>query len=150
MNISQNFTLEELLRSETASRKNVSEQWTPSDAVKDNLKKLCDNVLEPLRSFVGKPLIITSGYRCKRVNKLVGGSPTSQHTEGKAADFHVSVMTVESLFKFIINLDLEFDQIIQEFDAWVHISFNAGKNRNEFLRATKKGGKTVYNKVFKD
>jgi hypothetical protein len=150
MNISQNFTLEELLRSETASRKNVSEQWTPSDAVKDNLKKLCDNVLEPLRSFVGKPLIITSGYRCKRVNKLVGGSPTSQHTEGKAADFHVSGMTVESLFKFIINLDLEFDQIIQEFDAWVHISFNAGKNRNEILRATKKGGKTVYNKVFKD
>lgn len=150
MNISQNFTLEELLRSETASRKNVSEQWTPSDAVKDNLKKLCDNVLEPLRSFVGKPLIITSGYRCKRVNKLVGGSPTSQHTEGKAADFHVSGMTVESLFKFIINLDLEFDQIIQEFDAWVHISFNAGKNRNEILRATKNGGKTVYNKVFKD
>lgn len=150
MNISQNFTLEELLRSETASRKNVSEQWTPSDAVKDNLKKLCDNVLEPLRSFVGKPLIITSGYRCKRVNKLVGCSPTSQHTEGKAADFHVSGMTVESLFKFIINLDLEFDQIIQEFDAWVHISFNAGKNRNEILRATKKGGKTVYNKVFKD
>jgi hypothetical protein len=150
MNISQNFTLEELLRSETASRKNVAEQWTPSDAVKDNLKKLCDNVLEPLRSFVGKPLIITSGYRCKRVNKLVGGSPTSQHTEGKAADFHVSGMTVESLFKFIINLDLEFDQIIQEFDAWVHISFNAGKNRNEILRATKKGGKTVYNKVFKD
>jgi hypothetical protein len=150
MNISQNFTLEELLRSETDSRKNVAEQWTPSDAVKDNLKKLCDNVLEPLRSFVGKPLIITSGYRCKRVNKLVGGSPTSQHTEGKAADFHVSGMTVESLFKFIINLDLEFDQIIQEFDAWVHISFNAGKNRNEILRATKKGGKTVYNKVFKD
>lgn len=149
MNLSKNFTLQELIKSQTATRKNIEEQFTPSQTVVENLKKLCEHILQPLRDHIGKPIRVTSGYRCKRLNKAIGGSVTSQHCEGKAVDIEVDGFTNEELFNFVINLNLPFDQTINEFapDGWIHISYDDKKNRREKLLATKKGGKVIYQKI---
>lgn len=115
MELSPNFTLAEFTRSATATRKNIDN--TPSPAVIENLKALCTNVLEPLRAKVGKPVRVTSGYRSSKLNKLVGGSRNSQHIFGLAADIYVDGMTTEELFQFIIDNEIPFDQLIQEFDS---------------------------------
>lgn len=147
MKLSENFTLEEMLQSQTAVRLVVKEQFEPSHAVIENLKKLCVNVLEPLRILLKMPINITSGYRCKRLNKLIGGANTSQHIQGKAVDFKVHGYDIEMLFDLISSSGIKFDQVIQEFDSWIHISFSDGENRNEKLMAIKKGGKTQYIKI---
>ena len=149
MNLSKNFTLSELLQSQTATRKNIEEQFQPSQTVVENLKKLCEHVLQPLRDHIGKSIRVTSGYRCKRLNKAIGGSVTSQHSEGKAVDIEVDGFTNEELFNFIVNLKLPFDQMILEFppNGWIHISYDDKRNRKEKLIATKKGGKTIYQRI---
>lgn len=149
MNLSKNFTLSELLQSQTATRKNIEEQFQPSQTVVENLKKLCEHILQPLRDHIGKSIRVTSGYRCKRLNKAIGGSLTSQHSEGKAVDIEVDGFTNEELFNFIVNLKLPFDQLINEFapDGWIHISYDDKRNRREKLIATKKGGKTIYQRI---
>lgn len=135
MKISENFTLDELLRSDTANRLKVVEQYTPSQAVIENLRKLSVNILQPIRNALGKSIRVTSGYRCKRLNGLIGGARNSQHTEGKAADIEVDGMTNQELMKFIIDLDLPFDQIINEYEpnGWIHISFDEKRNRKQIL-----------------
>lgn len=144
MNISENFTLDELLASPTATRLNISEQFSPSDAVIQNLKKLVVNVLQPVHEKLGV-VTVTSGYRCKRLNKVIGGAINSQHIEGKAVDFTVKNVAVENLFQSIIKSGIIYDQIIQEFDRWVHISYNSSYNRKQNLRAIKNSsGKTQY------
>jgi hypothetical protein len=146
MNLSQNFTLQELVESPTATRQNIKEQFTPSDAVVSNLKKLSINVLEPIHEKLGE-VRVSSGYRCKRLNKLIGGAINSQHVEGKAVDFTIKGLTVQQLFDQIISLNIVFDQIILEFDRWIHISYSS-KNRIEKLKAIKNSsGKTQYIKV---
>lgn len=135
MKLSENFTLDELLRSDTANRLKVVEQYTPSQAVIENLRKLSVNILQPIRNALGKSIRVTSGYRCKRLNGLIGGARNSQHTEGKAADIEVDGMTNQELMKFIIDLDLPFDQIINEYEpnGWIHISFDEKRNRKQIL-----------------
>ena len=108
-----------------------------------NLKILCENCLEPLREKLGKPLYISSGYRCKQLNTLIGGSKTSSHMVGQAADIKVKGIDTEFLFNEIIGSDIKFDQLIQEFDSWVHISCTT-KNRNQIMRAIIENGKTKY------
>lgn len=147
MQISENFTLKELTVSDYAVRHSIEEQWRVSDAVIQNLRKLAINVLEPIREVIKKPIIITSGYRCKRVNKGIGGALTSQHVEGKACDFKVVGLTIQEVFDIIKKSNINYDQLIQEFDSWIHISYNSALNRNENLLATKKGGKTQYKLV---
>lgn len=142
--ISKNFTLSELIRSEYGIRKNIPN--TPTPEVVESLMNLCDSILEPLRTAINKPIHINSGYRNVRINKGIGGKPTSQHCKGEAVDIIVSGLTVEEVFQKIITLNLPFDQLIQEFDAWVHISHKSGKNRGQCLRATKVKGVTTYNK----
>ena len=145
MNLSPHFTLVELTRSQTAIRHSIDN--TPSPIEIENLRNLCVNLLEPLRDLVGKPISISSGYRCRTLNSLVGGSATSQHIQGKAADLSVEGYTTEELFNKIKNSNLQFDQLIQEFDSWVHISYSSKKtNRFQILRATKSKGKTKYTK----
>jgi len=90
--------------------------------------------LQPLRDKLQKPVKITSGYRNKRVNKLAGGKDTSLHTKGQAADFHVDGMSVNQVVEFIKNSGIEFDQLINEYDKWVHISFVKDKNRKQILK----------------
>ena len=142
MKLSDNFTLNEMIRSNTAVRLNIDQ--TPSQLVIDNLRALCVNTLEPLRYLVKQPINVNSGYRSERLNKAVKGSKTSQHLIGQAADITVSSMPIEYLFKLIINSDIPFDQVIQEFDTWIHISFNPLGNRNQALRAIKVNGRTKY------
>jgi len=146
MKLSNNFTLEELTISETAARQGIDN--TPDADVVSNLTMLCGNILEPLRaSLGGKPISITSGYRSPKTNEAIGGVATSQHCFGQAADIHVSGMTTEELFLFITEkTSLPFDQVIQEFNQWVHVSYRANP-RGQKLRATHEDGKTVYTAV---
>jgi uncharacterized protein YcbK (DUF882 family) len=135
MNLTENFTLKEMLRSDTANRLKIVEQYTPSQAVIENLRKLAVNILQPLRNHLKKPIRVTSGFRCRRLNSMIGGARKSQHIEGKAADIEVDGMTNQELMKIIIDLKLPFDQLINEFepDGWIHISFDDKRNRKQIL-----------------
>ena len=128
------FTIDELTKSDTATRNNISN--VPNEQEKNNLIALVDNILDPLREAYGQPIIVTSGYRCEKLNNLVKGSKTSQHRFGQAADIRSKQDTKEEnkkLFDLIQKLDLPFDQLIDEYNYdWVHVSYSA-KNRKQIL-----------------
>lgn len=144
MRLTAHFTLAEFTRSESAKRHGVSNQ--PTSEHIENIKILCERVLEPIRMKFG-PLILSSGYRSKVLNHYIGGSLKSQHCEGKAADLDmdgVDGVTNKEIFEYIKN-ELEFDQLINEFNySWIHVSYNLGKNRKQVLDALKVNNKTVY------
>lgn len=119
MQLSPHFTLEELTFSEIASRKGLDN--TPSANEIDNLKRLA-LLLEVVRTVVGKPVKINSAYRSKAVNDAVGSKDSSQHRLGCAADIRVDGMTPREVVKAVIACGQDFDQLIQEFDSWTHIS----------------------------
>ena len=145
MKLSAHFDLAEFTRSESAKRHGVSNEPTPEHQT--NLQVLCEKVLEPVRIFNCGPLNISSGYRSKNLNHFIGGSLSSQHCEGKAADIDMDGMsgkTNREIFDYIKD-NLDFDQLINEFNySWVHVSYNAGKNRKQVLDALKDKGRTVY------
>lgn len=129
------FTLRELTKSDTAMRKGIKN--VPSKSEEDNLIVLVENILDPLREAYGKPIIVTSGYRCEELNRLIGGSKTSQHRSGQAVDIRTVIDTPEEnkkLYDLIIKLNLPFDQLIDEhnFD-WVHVSYSP-KHRKQILK----------------
>lgn len=148
MRLSAHFALAEFTRSESAKRHGVSNEPTPEHL--ENLKVLCEKVLEPIRMKFG-PINISSGYRSKALNHYIGGSLKSQHCEAKAADIDMDGMGGASnteIFNFIKDT-LDFDQLIWEFGDnnkpdWVHVSYNKGANRKQVLRALKVNGKTAY------
>lgn len=144
MRLTAHFTLAEFTRSESAKRHGVSNQPTPEHL--ENIKILCERVLEPIRMKFG-PINLSSGYRSKVLNHYIGGSLKSQHCEGKAADLDmdgVDGVTNKEIFEYIKN-ELEFDQLINEFNySWIHVSYNLGKNRKQVLDALKVNNKTVY------
>ena len=119
----------------------------PSIQEVKNLTALIEKVLDPLREAYGRPIIVTSGYRCEKLNKLVGGSASSQHKKGEAADIKTIEDTPEEnkkLFDLIVKLGLPFDQLINEYNYdWVHVSFGA-RHRRQKLKAVKKNGRTTY------
>jgi zinc D-Ala-D-Ala carboxypeptidase len=119
MKLSPNFSLEELTFSQVASRRGLNN--VPSEKVKDNLERLAF-FLEQVRKLFNKPLLISSGYRSREVNEAVGGSKTSQHCEGCAADFNVKGMSPSTVVRAIVDNDVPYDQVILEFDSWIHIS----------------------------
>jgi zinc D-Ala-D-Ala carboxypeptidase len=139
--LSKHFDLPQLTKSTTAIRLGLENN--PNEIEQENLKWLCEKLLEPIHHNKGL-LKITSGFRHSLINKAVGGSATSQHCHGQACDFTVQGMTVEELFLWIKGTDLPYDQLIQEFGSWVHISYNRRGNRKQALRATKQNGRTVY------
>lgn len=142
--ISPHFTLEQLCYSSTAIRLNIDN--TPDQEHIDNLKLLCENILEPLYKVFGDRLKITSAYRCKQLNKAIGGSQTSQHISGCAADSGIQGMTTKEYYKWAKTANLPFDQMIEEFASsggWLHISYSR-LSRREFLIATKENGITKY------
>lgn len=141
MKLSEHFTLEEFTISQTAARAGIDN--TPSEEAIENMKKLCSKILEPLRSELQRQIIITSGYRCTDLNTRLGGSPTSQHMSGQAADIIVPGIKTEELFHMISDLELPYDQLIEEFYRWVHVSYNE-KPRNEKLYARLENGITKY------
>ncbi len=118
--LSKNFTLAELTVSQTAARRGLDN--TPPEAVRKNLDKLCDYVLQPLRDKLGKPVVVTSGYRSPAVNAAVGGARNSAHMSGLAADIHVPGMSSAQLMKKIKEFKLPVDQVIDEFGSWVHVA----------------------------
>jgi len=119
MNLSPNFTLEELIYSEIANRKGLDN--TPSEDIKANLVRLA-RFLEEVRRLLGRPILINSAYRSPTVNEAVGSKPTSQHCLGCAADIRVPGLTPDDIIKLLLKTNIEYDQIIREFDSWVHIS----------------------------
>lgn len=129
------FTMTELTSSATAKRKGIDN--TPDAKAKAALSALVANVLDPLREKYGKPIVVSSGYRCPKLNKAVGGVARSQHTKGEAADIRcVSDSRAENkrLFDLIVASELPFDQLIDEYNYdWVHVSFKDGANRRQIL-----------------
>jgi hypothetical protein len=147
MKLSENFTLAEMIESPTARRLNYTEQFEPPLHVITNLTCLIESVLQPMRTALSKPITVTSGYRCERLNKRVKGAKNSQHVGGEAADIRIHGLTTDEIVDFAIRFNIPFDQIIEEFGSWVHISFSQVSNRREALRATKNSSdRTVYTK----
>ena len=145
MKVGKYFTLEEFTTSQEAARKGLDN--TPNAEVIENIKTLCEKILDPLREAIQVPIVISSGYRSPAVNKSVGGEPTSQHVKGQAADILVPGWTVEHVCLKLQQMGLQFDQLIDEFGVWTHVSYNQPlKNRHEKLNARKVGKKTVYTK----
>lgn len=144
MDLTRNFPLREMLRSQHATRNSIVEQFSPSQDIIDNLRMLCVHVLQPLRDRLGRGVFVNSGYRCQRVNDAVGGARNSQHLSGQAADIEVGHLTIEQLYQRIKNSDLPFDQLIQEFDQWVHVSYNTSGGRRQCLRAVRENGIAKY------
>lgn len=149
--LSKNFSLGELCKSEVAIRRNIDN--TPSEKVKNNLQILVDNVLQPLRDKFG-PMTVTSGYRSPAVNTAVGGSPYSDHCLGMAADIEIVGVDNKVLAGYIRD-NMKFTQLILEFytdgvpdSGWVHVSYDEKDLKCNVLRAVKENGKTVYHKGF--
>lgn len=130
------FTIAELVKSETADKKAI-DNILPKELL-PNAQALVDNVLDPLREAYGKPITVTSGYRCPVLNKAVGGSKTSDHMNGCAADIVGTPNTPKEnkrLFNLIQELKLPFDQVIDEKNfSWVHVSHRREGNRNQVLK----------------
>lgn len=128
MQLSKNFTLDELTHSEVALRNGWDN--TPPPAVVDNLVRLA-KFLEQVRKVTG-PLVINSAYRCKLVNDSVGSKETSQHRMGCAADIKSSTYSPRDIMKMVIDSEIQYDQMILEYNSWVHISIP--NNANETPR----------------
>ncbi len=141
MRLSKNFTLEEFLVSQTAERNGID--MTPSQEVIDNLSLLVRGCLQPLRDEVGAGIYISSGYRPLELNTKIGGSATSEHVNGNAADLKVSGQTPFDTCELIVAMGLPFDQVIHEFGKWVHLGVR-DILRGEQLTAYRKDGRTRY------
>lgn len=133
----KHFTLDELCRSDTATRQGIDNR--PPQGVTDNLALLVAHVLDPLREAYGRPIRVTSGYRCKALNEAVDGSPTSDHMQGRAADIVGTPATRKEnrrLLALVQSLGLPFDQLIDEQDGqWVHVSYRGpAENRRQVMK----------------
>jgi zinc D-Ala-D-Ala carboxypeptidase len=148
MQLSKHFTLSELTRSQSATRRGIKN--IPDETQVANLAKLCFTILEPMRMRLGRPVFISSGYRCPELNALIGGSmkPPSQHMQGQAADLHVDGMTPPELFHWIVEVSgLPFDQVIEEFGEWVHVSWSETPRHMALVAFKNDEGETEYRRV---
>ena len=147
MKLSKNFSLDELTASNTAIKKNIDNSASP--VIVDALQELVTNVLQPVREKFG-PVTITSGYRCDELNKAIGGSTTSDHSYGRAADFEVKGVD-NRVVAIWISENLSYKQLILEFyndgetnSGWIHCSYDKDNNKKQKLKALKDGKRTVY------
>jgi len=148
MNLSANFSLHELTKSETALRMGLDN--TPDDEATENLRLLCEKVLQPVRDHYGKGVKVNSAYRSPESNAAVGGSKTSDHCKGMAADIEIPSVANADLAQWIMD-NLEYTQLILEFytpgipdSGWVHVSYDPNNLKKQELTATKVAGKTTY------
>lgn len=149
MNLSENLTLSEVIRSESAKRYQITNM--PTDEHLENLKQLAKNIFQPIRDHFNVPIRISSGYRSDALNKKIGGASNSQHSTGQAIDIDMigTEVTNADIFNFVKD-NLKFDQLIWEFGNdtepdWVHISWSK-KPRKQILKAKRNGLQTVYSK----
>lgn len=127
------FTLKELTHSTTATAKGIDN--TPTPEVEKNLTLLVENVLDPLREIYGKPITVNSGYRCPELNKAVGGSKTSDHVKGFAADITGGSKEENERIFNIIKHNFHFKQLIDEKGfSWVHVSYDPSNLKNQILK----------------
>ena len=148
MNLSANFSLHELSKSETALRMGFDN--TPDEEATENLRLLCEMVLQPVRDHYGKGVKVNSAYRSPESNAAVGGSKTSDHCKGMAADIEIPGVANADLAQFIMD-NLSYTQLILEFytpgipdSGWVHVSYDPNNLKKQELTATKVAGKTQY------
>ena len=150
MKLSNYVSLSEVTKSDTATRRGISNEPTPEHL--ENLKTICTEVFDKVREHFGVPIYISSGYRSAALNKAIKGSSTSDHSLGRALDldqdFRSNGITNMDVFKFIKD-NLEFDQLIYEFGSsknpdWVHVGYRKGANRKQILVAYKEGTRTKY------
>ena len=151
MKLSNNFTLSELTKSQTATRRGIRNE--PSTEHVENLIHLAETVLQPVRDHFGKPVVISSGYRSPELCEAIGSSTKSQHARGEAADFEI--MGVDNMqLAMWINKNTDFDQLILEFyepgdpnSGWVHCSAVKEGSRAQVLKASKVEGRTKYENI---
>ena len=148
MNLTANFSLHELTKSETALRLGLDN--TPDEAAIASLKLLCEKVLQPVRDHYKKGVKCNSAFRSAESNAAVGGSRTSDHCKGQAADIEIPGVANAELAQWIMD-NLEYTQLILEFytpgipdSGWVHVSYDPNNLKKQELTATKQNGKTVY------
>ncbi len=154
MKLSENFTLQELTRSQAATRHNIDN--IPGPVELENLKALVTNILQPLRDMLQKPINVSSGYRSPELNEIIRGAKESQHMHGQAADIECFGVNNYALAKTIYD-HFVYDQLILEFyspetggpnSGWIHVSYvRIGENRGDTLRARKVEGKTKYSEL---
>ena len=152
MKLTANFSLSELTKSQTATRKGIDN--TPSPEHQENLKLLCEAVLQPVREHFGRVVTVTSGYRSPELCTAIGSKITSQHARGEAADFEIFGISNKELADYI-HEHLDYDQLILEYwnesdpnSGWVHCSYSEGKNRKQYLKAYKdENNKTCYQPI---
>ena len=151
MNLTENFSLNELTKSQTAERKGIDN--TPSTEHQENLKRLCESILQRVRDHFGRVVSVSSGYRSVDLCVAIGSSTGSQHAKGQAADFEIYGLSNNELAIWI-NENLEYDQLILEYwkkedpnAGWIHCSFDDRVNRKQYLKAYKENGRTKYEHV---
>jgi len=149
MKLSENFTLSEMTKSQTAIRKNIDN--TPTDEHVENLKHVAETLLQPIRDHFGKPVTVSSGYRSVDLCEAIGSSSRSQHAKGEAADFEIGGIDNKELGLWIQD-NIEYDQLILEFyndgdpnSGWIHCSMVKDREpRKSTLKAIKNNGQTQY------
>ena len=142
MKLTENFSLNELTKSQTAERKGIDN--TPSTEHQENLKSLCEMILQPIRDHFGQVVSVSSGYRSPELCVAIGSSTQSQHAKGQASDFEIFGVSNKELADYI-DQNLDYDQLILEYwkgedepnSGWVHCSYTNGNNRKLYLRADK-------------
>ena len=156
MQLSKNFSLEELTKSQTATRKGIDN--TPSPTHQANLQSLCTHVLQPIRDHFSQVVTVSSGYRSQELCLAIGSKITSHHAKGEAADFEIFGVSNKELADYI-HQNLDYDQLILEYwkesdpnSGWVHCSYvtpnDFGQNRNQYLKAYKdENNKTCYQTI---
>ena len=152
MKLTENFSLNELTKSQTAERKGIDN--TPSTEHQENLKSLCEMILQPIRDHFGQVVSVSSGDRSPELCVAIGSSTQSQHAKGQASDFEIFGVSNKELADYI-DENLDYDQLILEYwkgedepnSGWVHCSFNTQGNRKQYLRAYKENGSTKYEPV---
>ena len=152
MQLSKNFSLQELIKRQTAERKGIDN--TPSPEHQENLKLLCTSILQPIRDHFSRVVSVSSGYRSPELCTAIGSKITSQHARGEAADFEIFGLSNKTLADYI-DSELHYDQLILEYwkesdpnSGWVHCSFSQGKNRRQYLKAYKdENNKTRYEPI---
>ena len=148
MKLSDNFTLDELTKSQEAIRLDIPNE--PEDEHITNLMLLCTHILQPVRNYFKMPVSISSGYRSAALCEAIGSSTTSQHTKGQAADFEIFGVHNKEVSDWIVK-NTDYDQCILEFwnpndpnSGWIHCSYNDSYNRKSYLNALKLNGRIVY------
>ena len=151
MILSNNFTLNELTKSQTATRKGIHNE--PSTEHVENLIHLAKTILQPVREHFGKPVMISSGYRSPELCEAIGSSAKSQHAKGEAADFEIHGIDNKELAAWI-SANCDFDQLILEFyidgdanSGWVHCSSKMESSRRQMLKAERIEGRTSYSPI---